>query len=296
MYSLHPKKAPRVLIADDDPVITHWLTSVLKGEGYDVVSMSDGRKAYRVMQSDADFKGAVFDLSMPFLQGPDLIRYMRTEKRLMRIPVMLITAESDIQVLAHGVAAGPTFLLPKPFTKARLQQTLRMMLRTSNLEETGSLATGKGVSLTGKSLTGASSNTTTTPNPGDAAAVADPPVDFRVLKSLESGEEEEDFSLITELIDLYLEGAERELKAIKAAALEGNQDSMRERCHALRGSSSTIGAVRIAKVCEQLEKPGEQNVFQRVELLVSRLGNEIASARTVLVAKRRETSQLISVY
>jgi DNA-binding response OmpR family regulator len=118
----------RVLIADDDPVIRHWITSILEADRYKVVSTSDGRDAYRLLQNDADFAGAVFDMSMPFLEGSDLIKFMRTEKRLMRIPVMLITAESDIRLVANGFAAGATVLLPKPFTRKRLQATLRMML------------------------------------------------------------------------------------------------------------------------------------------------------------------------
>jgi len=128
MYSTKGKSVARVLIADDDPVIRHWLTSILERDGYEVVSMSDGRDAYRLLQADANFTGAVFDLAMPYLEGPDLIRYMRTEKRLMRIPVMMITAEQEIAQVVKGLAAGATVLLPKPFTRRRLQQTLRLML------------------------------------------------------------------------------------------------------------------------------------------------------------------------
>ena len=82
---------------------------------------------FRLMR---DFKTAVLDLTMPCLNGADLIRHMRSEKRLMRIPVMMSTAESRIKQLAAGFAAGATVLLPKPFTKLRLQNSLRMMLNT----------------------------------------------------------------------------------------------------------------------------------------------------------------------
>jgi len=97
----------RILIADDDPVIRRLVESVVKQQGYTPVTLSDGREAFSRLRTDADFKVAILDMSMPYLQGIDLIRYMQTEKRLMRIPVLLVTAEQDIKLLA-------TVCLPEP--------------------------------------------------------------------------------------------------------------------------------------------------------------------------------------
>ena len=69
MYLKNGKTVSRVLIADDDPVIRHWLTSILESEGHSVVSTKDGRDAYRLLQGDANFAGAVFDMSMPYLEA-----------------------------------------------------------------------------------------------------------------------------------------------------------------------------------------------------------------------------------
>ena len=118
----------RILIADDDPVIRHLVTSIVTKLGYAPVTLSDGRAAFSLLKADADFKAAILDMSMPFLEGLDLIRYMRTEKRLMRIPVVLITAEQSIKLMADSFAAGATAFLPKPFTSGQLQNLLRMAL------------------------------------------------------------------------------------------------------------------------------------------------------------------------
>jgi CheY-like chemotaxis protein len=118
----------RVLVADDDPVIRHLIASVLKRDGYVPVVAIDGREAYRILQSDANFKAAIFDMMMPYLEGVDIIRHMRTEKRLMRIPVLMITSERDLQVMVNSIAAGATLFLPKPFTSEQLQTTLGMLL------------------------------------------------------------------------------------------------------------------------------------------------------------------------
>jgi CheY-like chemotaxis protein len=117
----------RVLVADDDPVVRHLITSIITKLGYMPVTLNDGRAAFNLLKTDADFQAAILDMSMPFLEGIDLIRYMRTEKRLMRIPVVLITAEQSIRLMADGFAAGATAFLPKPFTPDQLQSLLRML-------------------------------------------------------------------------------------------------------------------------------------------------------------------------
>jgi CheY-like chemotaxis protein len=118
----------RILLADDDPVIRRLLTSLVEKEGYKVVATEDGRGAYRILQSDADFSAAVFDMLMPNLDGLEVIRYMRTEKRLMRIPVLMITSEQDLKFTAASFAAGATVFLPKPFTPAQFQTTFKILV------------------------------------------------------------------------------------------------------------------------------------------------------------------------
>jgi DNA-binding response OmpR family regulator len=121
-------KARRVLIADDDPVIRHMVTRFVEMEGYQAVVAHDGGAAYRLLQSDANFCGAIFDMVMPHIEGIDLMRFMRTEKRLMRIPVMMITSEKDLKLMANSFAAGVTIFLPKPFTTEQFQSTFRLLL------------------------------------------------------------------------------------------------------------------------------------------------------------------------
>src|SRR5947209_18878986 len=125
------RRPPRSLVADDDPVIRLLVTAIIEKEGYTPVVVEDGREAYRVLQSDSDFKAAIFDMMMPYLEGVEIIRHMRTEKRLMRIPVMLITSERDHRLMAESFVAGAAVFLPKPFTTVQLRLMLRMLLDKS---------------------------------------------------------------------------------------------------------------------------------------------------------------------
>src|SRR5918992_2456256 len=94
----------RVLVADDDPVMTHLITTILKQRRCEAVVAHDGREAYRILQSDSGFRAAILDMNMPFLEGLDLIQYMHSERRLRRIPIMMITAEQDIKLMSNSFA------------------------------------------------------------------------------------------------------------------------------------------------------------------------------------------------
>jgi CheY-like chemotaxis protein len=104
----------------------------LEKENYAVVSVGDGREAYKILQNDQNFIAAVFDVVMPHISGPELVRYMKTEKRLMRIPVMMMTAEQDPKLSSDSFAAGAVVFLPKPFTTTQLQIMLQMLIGKSD--------------------------------------------------------------------------------------------------------------------------------------------------------------------
>jgi DNA-binding response OmpR family regulator len=121
----------RILVADDDPVIRHLVAAVVRRAGYTPVTVEDGREAVRILRSDAGFGAAVFDMMMPHLEGIDIIRHMRTEKRLMRIPVIMMTSETELKLMKDSFEAGATVFLPKPFTALQLQFSLSMLLDKS---------------------------------------------------------------------------------------------------------------------------------------------------------------------
>ena len=122
------KASRRILVADDDPAILRLVQTILEKDHYSVVTARDGREAYKILQRDTDFIAAVLDVVMPQITGPELVRHMKTEKRMMRIPVMMMTAEQDPKLSSDSFAAGAVVFLPKPFTTAQLQTMLQMLI------------------------------------------------------------------------------------------------------------------------------------------------------------------------
>jgi len=120
--------ANRILLADDDPAILRLVSTILEKDNYQVVTARDGREAYKLLQRDPAFVAAILDVVMPHITGPELVRYMKTEKKLMSIPVMMMTAEQDPKLSSDSFAAGAVVFLPKPFTTAQLQTMLQMLI------------------------------------------------------------------------------------------------------------------------------------------------------------------------
>lgn len=118
----------QILVADDDPAILRLVKAIVEKEGFSVITARDGREAYRLLQSGEVFTAAIFDVVMPHIQGTELTRFMQSEKKLMKIPVMMMTAEQNPKLSSDSFAAGAVVFLPKPFTTSQLQVMLRMLI------------------------------------------------------------------------------------------------------------------------------------------------------------------------
>jgi DNA-binding response OmpR family regulator len=117
----------RILIGDGDQALLDYATGILECSGYSVTVARDGREAVRVLRTDCDFIAAIFDAEMPHLPGSDLVKYMRTEKRLMRIPVMIMSAVQGGLLRSREMSAGASIFLPKPFTPDQLRLMLKVL-------------------------------------------------------------------------------------------------------------------------------------------------------------------------
>src|SRR5688500_2147200 len=123
-----PTENRRMLVADADPAILRVIATIPDKEDFTVVTVRDGRGVYRIWQADPNFTAAILDLVMPHVSGPELVRFMKEEERLRRIPVMMMTAEQDPKLSSDSFSAGAVVFLPKPFTTAQLQIMLQMLI------------------------------------------------------------------------------------------------------------------------------------------------------------------------
>jgi DNA-binding NtrC family response regulator len=115
----------QVLVADDDPNILRMVKTVLEKEGYEALMCRDGRDVYKLLSSGDLFAAAIFDVKMPHIEGTELLKFMQADKRLINIPVIIMTAEEDSRILQEIYKSGAVAFLPKPFAISHLQTLLR---------------------------------------------------------------------------------------------------------------------------------------------------------------------------
>jgi CheY-like chemotaxis protein len=121
-----------ILVADDDPAILRLVKAIVEKEGYVVATARDGKEAYRLLKSENEFEAAIFDVVMPYIQGTELVKFMQSEKRLIDIPVIMMTAEQNPKLSSDSFAAGAVAFLPKPFTASQLKIMLQMFIQKKN--------------------------------------------------------------------------------------------------------------------------------------------------------------------
>lgn len=109
----------KVLIVDDEPDIRDSLCEFFEEEGFSVSTASDGSEALRVLGLGDLPEIVILDLIMPKMNGSELLRRMRGDPRLAKVPVLVSTA--DPSRAPQGIPA-----LKKPVD---LDQLLSLVMR-----------------------------------------------------------------------------------------------------------------------------------------------------------------------
>ena len=117
-----------ILIAEDDPALAALVKAVVEGEGYLAVTSQKGKEAYQALRSGAGFVGAIVDINMPYIDGNDLVKFMRKDERFSKVPVIVMTGDRDPRASAKAIASGAIAFLPKPFTNDQLRNALKTMV------------------------------------------------------------------------------------------------------------------------------------------------------------------------
>lgn len=122
----------KVLLADDDPAFSMLATEILTTAGYEVLGEGNGKLAWERLQSEgADL--AVLDVKMPEMDGFELLRYIRSDERFKRMPVLMLTIKALCDDQVQGYETGADDYLVKPFDHdilvARLKVLARRILR-----------------------------------------------------------------------------------------------------------------------------------------------------------------------
>jgi DNA-binding response OmpR family regulator len=116
----------RVLVVDDERVVCDSCQRVLRQEGYQVSTTTDGREGVE-RASREEFDAVIVDLRMPGFGGMDVLRVIKRNSP--ETPVIIITGYSSVGTAVEVMQLGAADYLPKPFTPKELAQTVGRSLR-----------------------------------------------------------------------------------------------------------------------------------------------------------------------
>jgi DNA-binding response OmpR family regulator len=115
-----------VLVVDDEPAIRHALQRMLQDEGCGVLMAANGTEGQEILQSHAESVSVVIlDWVMPEMSGIELLRWMKKQRHIEHIPVIMLTALDDPARVKEGIDAGAFYYLVKPFQRSLLNSILR---------------------------------------------------------------------------------------------------------------------------------------------------------------------------
>lgn len=127
-----------LVIAEDDRAVRESVTRALELEGYTVTAVTDGVAALEAA-SAPDVDLLLLDLGMPNMDGLTVCRRLRSAGS--RLPILVLTARTEVSDRVSGLDAGADDYLPKPFSLDELLARLRSLLRRSTFEDADAPAT-----------------------------------------------------------------------------------------------------------------------------------------------------------
>ncbi|MFI5262044.1 MAG: response regulator [Candidatus Limnocylindrales bacterium] len=120
--------AARILVVDDDPNVQRLLTYTLKQEGYDVSVASDGAEALKRWGAEHPDL-LLLDVMLPKLDGYQVASKIRADEGTgAHVPIIMLTAEADVEQKVRGLRAGADDYQIKPFHPAELLARIKSLL------------------------------------------------------------------------------------------------------------------------------------------------------------------------
>jgi PAS domain S-box-containing protein len=226
-----PLRSRRILTAEDNAINQLVITEQLKALGYAVTAVGNGLEALEALQA-GEHDLVLMDCQMPHLDGYEAtLRIRQLPGAAGRIPVLALTAHAIREDLDKCLAVGMNDTITKPFTAEALRRKLERWLGSDP---------GMGTEEAGDEPG----------RPADAEAAGEA-LDLQHLERLRAIGLESDPALMLRIVEQFR--TQPYLDEIREALDRGDLAFLKARAHGLKGTSSLLGAIRLPRLCAQLE-------------------------------------------
>jgi len=123
-------KDMKFLVVDDFSTMRRIIKNLLHDLGYPNVSEADDGKTALPMLQQGGFDFLISDWNMPGMSGLDLIKAVRSDEKLAKLPVLMLTAEAKREQIIEAAQAGVNGYVIKPFTAETLKEKLDKILNS----------------------------------------------------------------------------------------------------------------------------------------------------------------------
>ncbi len=117
----------RILLAEDERSLSRAVSALLEKHNYSVDAVYDGQEALDFLDS-GNYDALILDIMMPKLDGLEVLRRLRQQGN--PIPVLMLTAKSEVEDKVTGLDMVANDYLTKPFSTAELMARIRAMTRS----------------------------------------------------------------------------------------------------------------------------------------------------------------------
>ena len=129
----------RILLAEDERSLSRAIIALLEKHNYSADAVYDGQEALDYLEAK-NYDAVILDIMMPKLDGLSVLRMLR--ERGSQIPVLLLTAKSEVEDKVTGLDSGANDYLTKPFATAELLARIRAMTRTQSAQTVSRMSFG----------------------------------------------------------------------------------------------------------------------------------------------------------
>jgi two-component system, sensor histidine kinase ChiS len=126
------KEKYKLLVVDDDYVNQRVLQTYLARENFTILRASSGREALKIISDNKDLDLVILDVMMPDMLGYEVTAYVREKYTLFELPILIMTAISNVDNLILAFKSGSNDYLPKPLNKQELLARVNTLITLKN--------------------------------------------------------------------------------------------------------------------------------------------------------------------
>jgi serine phosphatase RsbU (regulator of sigma subunit) len=127
-------KKPRILIVDDEPFNVDYLEQELEDLNYETITAVNGQDALEKIAGESPDL-VLLDIMMPIMDGYAVLEKVKADPVIQNIPIIVISANNDLQSVVKGIQLGAEDYLPKPFEPTLLRARIHSSLEKKRLHD-----------------------------------------------------------------------------------------------------------------------------------------------------------------